>query len=101
MDNDIAKELSLTSIPTNRRDARPISHGFTYYGQLYTPRQLLSLALIAGAIKDLDEPELKYAMALALSDAAGNNNRMCRYAVDWLKLTPAFGCMASMWLRDL
>ena len=91
MDNDIAKELSLTSIPTNRRDARPISHGFTYYGQLYTPRQLLSLALIAGAIKDLDEPELKYAMALALSDAAGNNNRMCRYAVDWLKLTPAFG----------
>ena len=91
LSNEIATQLNLTPIPTDRRDTRPISHGFRYYGQLFTPRQLLSLALIAGAIKTIDDQELKYAMALALSDTAGNNNRMCRYAADWLKLTPAFG----------
>ena len=89
--NQIAKEISATPIPSDRRDARPISHGFRYYGQLFAPRQLISLALIANTIRNLQEPDQKYAMALALSDAAGGNNRMCRYAADWLKLTPAFG----------
>ena len=89
--NDFAIEFSETPIPANRRDARPISHGFRYYGQLFAPRQLLSLALIAAAVRDFRDPDLKYTLALALSDAAGSNNRMCRYAADWLKLTPAFG----------
>ena len=89
--HDIAQKLRATQIPTDRRDPRPISHGFTSYGQLFAPRQLLSLALITDAIRDLDSEELRYAMALALSDTTGSNNRMCRYAADWLKLTPAFG----------
>ena len=89
--HDIARQLSATPIPINRRDPRPISHGFTNYGQLFAPRQLLSLSLIADAIKDFEDEELRYSMALALSDSAGSNNRMCRYAADWLKLTPAFG----------
>ena len=89
--NDIAKTLRSTLIPANRRDPRPISHGFTSYGQLYTPRQLLSLSLIADAIKSIEDESVRYTLALALSDTAGNNNRMCRYAADWLKLTPAFG----------
>ena len=90
-DNDIAQTLGSTPIPANRRDPRPISHGFTSYGQLFTPRQLLSLSLITDAIKSIADEHVKYTMALALSDTAGNNNRMCRYAADWLKLTPAFG----------
>ena len=89
--NDIAKTLRTTSIPVNRRDPRPVSHGFTSYGQLYTPRQLLSLSLIADAVKSIEDESVRYTLALALSDTAGNNNRMCRYAADWLKLTPAFG----------
>ena len=91
LDDDIANELSVASIPTNRRDPRPISHGFKFYGQLFAPRQLLSLALIASVINDFEDQDLRYTLALALSDTAGNNNRMCRYAADWLKLTPAFG----------
>ena len=91
LEQETASRISSTLIPADRRDARPISHGFTHYGQLFAPRQLLSLSLIADAIRELQEPELRYAMALALSDAAGSNNRMCRYAADWLKLTPAFG----------
>ena len=87
----LVAELSGTRIPCDRRDPRPISHGFTHYGQLFTPRQLLSLSLIASTIREIKDPEIKYTMALALSDTAGNNNRMCRYAADWLKLTPAFG----------
>ena len=89
--NEIAKTLCSTLIPVNRRDPRPISHGFTSYGQLYTPRQLLSLSLIAEAIKSIEDESVQCTLALALSDTAGNNNRMCRYAADWLKLTPAFG----------
>ncbi len=89
--NEIACRINDTRIPMDRRDPRPISHGFSYYGQLFSPRQLLSLSLISEAISNLDDPDSRYAMALALSDAAGNNNRMCRYAADWLKLTPAFG----------
>ena len=89
--HDIARNLSATLIPINRRDPRPISHGFKSYGDLFAPRQLLALSLITDAIKNIEEEDLKYAMALALSDTAGNNNRMCRYAADWLKLTPAFG----------
>ncbi len=89
--HDIVNKLSATPIPTDRRDPRPISHGFTSYGELFTPRQLLSLALIADEIKDFENKEQQLAMALALSDTAGSNNLMCRYAADWLKLTPAFG----------
>ena len=91
LNNRIANRLCNTPIPTTRRDPRPISHGFTHYGQLFAPRQLMSLALIAESIKDIEDSELRYTMALALSDAVGSNNRMCRYAADWLKLTPAFG----------
>ena len=91
LSNETARGMSDTPIPADRRDPRPISHGFTHYGQLFAPRQLLSLSLIADAIRELGESDLRYAMALALSDAAGSNNRMCRYAADWLKLTPAFG----------
>ena len=86
-----ASRISSIPIPTERRDLRPISHGFTHYGELFAPRQLLSLAMIADAIRELQDPKIKSTMALALSDAAGSNNRMCRYAADWLKLTPAFG----------
>ena len=89
--NDIAKTLHSTLIPVNRRDRRPVSHGFTSYGQLFTPRQLLSLSLIADAVKSIENESVQHTLALALSDTAGNNNRMCRYAADWLKLTPAFG----------
>ncbi len=91
LNHDIAAELRSTLIPTARRDPRPISHGFRTYGQLFGPRQLLSLSLIAETIRGLKEQEQRFAMALALSDAAGSNNLMCRYAADWLKLTPAFG----------
>ena len=80
MDHEIAKEICGIPIPTDRRDPRPISHGFMTYGQLFAPRQLLSLALIADAVKVLEDEELRYAMALALSDTAGSNNMMCRYA---------------------
>ena len=90
LEQETACRISAAHIPTDRRDPRPISHGFTHYGQLFTPRQLLSLSLIADAIGGLQDQEQRYAMALALSDAAGSNNRMCRYAADWLKLTPAF-----------
>ena len=87
----LVRELSGTQIPVDRRDPRPVSHGFTHYSQLFTPRQLLSLSLLADAIREIEDPDIRYTMALALSDTAGNNNRMCRYAADWLKLTPAFG----------
>ena len=91
LEQPTASRISRTPIPTDRRDPRPISHGFTHYGDLFAPRQLLSLAVIADAIREIDDQKLRSTMALALSDTAGNNNRMCRYAADWLKLTPAFG----------
>ena len=89
--NPFAVSIRSAQIPSDRRDPRPISHGFKYYGDLFTPRQLLCLGLIAEAISEVKDIEERFALSLALSDAAGNNNLMCRYAADWLKLTPAFG----------
>lgn len=89
--NPFAVSIRSVQIPSQRRDPRPISHGFKYYGDLFTPRQLFCLGLIAEAISQVKGEEERFALALALSDAAGSNNLMCRYAADWLKLTPAFG----------
>lgn len=89
--NPLAVVIRSVQIPSDRRDARPTSHGFKFYGELFTPRQLVCLSLIAEAIGEVKGMEERFALSLALSDAAGSNNLMCRYATDWLKLTPAFG----------
>ena len=91
LEHATAQKILATKIPPDRRDARPLTHGFTRYGQLFGPRQLLGLSYIADAVSAIDDDEARFALAMALSDAAGSNNLMCRYAVDWLKLTPAFG----------
>lgn len=90
----LALEMLGNPIPAHRRDQRPISHGFHYYGQLFTDRQLIGLSLIVDAITEIDDLDARVALALTLSDTAGNNNLMCRYAADWRKLTPAFGLHA-------
>jgi putative DNA methylase len=86
------EDLLSRFIPVEERfDPRPVSHGFRTYGELFTKRQIRSLGIIAGAIRSTENEELRGALALALSDAAGSNNLLCRYAADWRKLTPAFG----------
>jgi len=87
-----ADALRRVPIPAEGRfDPRPISHGFVSYGDLFTDRQLWALGLLAERVRDWPDERLRGALALALSDAAGSNNLLCRYAADWFKLTPAFG----------
>lgn len=86
-----AHRLLETPIPTTgRTDPRPITYGFRYYGQLFRGRQLYSLGLLSDAIATVDNEDAGMGLALVLSNVAGSNNLLCRYAADWLKLTPAF-----------
>ncbi len=88
----IAGALKKVRIPTEKRfDPRPVSHGFKTYGDLFSPSQLWGLGLIAESIRSWPDERMRGALALALSDASGSNNLLCRYAADWMKLTPAFG----------
>lgn len=89
--NPVALSMLRRLVPAKRRDPRPLSHGFKYYGELFTSRQLWSLGLLAQTISEIEPENTRFALALSLSDAAGCNSLMCRYAADWLKLTPAFG----------
>ncbi|UZE92464.1 MAG: DUF1156 domain-containing protein [Methanosarcinales archaeon] len=83
------------AIPTeNRKDKRPISHGYTHYYQLFNKRQLLSLSLIYGEILKIRDANIREFLLLAFSDSLANNNMLCYYAFAYRKLTPLFGLHA-------
>jgi len=78
----------------DRDDPRPLSYGYRQYRDLFNPRQLLCLSLIAEAIRKVDDTASREFLALALSDALAANNMFCFYAFDYRKLTPLFGLHA-------
>ncbi len=78
----------------NRSDKRPVSMGYRRYRDLFNDRQLLCLATLARAIKQVKPPKLRAFLALAFSDCLAANNMLCFYAFDYQKLTPLFGVHA-------
>jgi adenine-specific DNA methylase len=74
----------------NRFDARPVSHGFSRYDQLFNPRQLYSLSLLLSEILKLDDKASKEYLLLAFSDCLASNNQLVSYAFGYQKITPLF-----------
>lgn len=80
-------------IPAERSDHRPLSYGYTWYGELYNDRQKLHLGLLAQAIQRLDGPVRK-ALQIAFSNHLKTNCMMTNYAGGWRRLAPLFSIRA-------
>lgn len=81
-------------IPVKRRaDNRLIKYGYRRYRELFNPRQLLHLALLAEAIDGLSG-QTREALALAFSDHLTTNCMLTHYAFGWRRLSPLFSIRA-------
>lgn len=76
-----------------RADDRLPRYGYRQYQQLFNPRQLLHLSLLAEAIAALPGPEQE-AFALAFSDHLTTNCMMTSYARGWRRTSPLFSIRA-------
>jgi putative DNA methylase len=79
-------------IPINKSgDARPQSHGYLLYKDLFNARQLLSLSILLDNVMKIEKDDIREWFLLAFSDCLASNNMLCCYAYDYKKLTPLFG----------
>lgn len=77
-----------------RSDRRPLLYGIRRYRDLFNDRQLFGLGVIARAIKDTKDRDVRNALALAFSHALASNNMFCGWAFGYRRLTPLFGVHA-------
>lgn len=81
-------------IPTEgRADDRLVRYGYRRYRELFNPRQLLHLSVLAEAIGGLRGPA-RDALALAFSDHLATNCMLTQYAFGWRRLAPLFSVRA-------
>ncbi|MFO0877589.1 MAG: hypothetical protein U0840_09455 [Gemmataceae bacterium] len=81
-------------IPTEgRSDDRLTRYGYRRYRELFNPRQLLHLSVLAEAIAGLTGPA-REALALAFSDHLTTNCMLTQYAFGWRRLAPLFSIRA-------
>lgn len=76
-----------------RADDRLIQYGYQKYSDLFNPRQLLHLSVLAEAIHQLEGPA-REALALAFSDHLTTNCMLTHYAFGWRRLAPLFSIRA-------
>lgn len=77
----------------NRTDARLIDYGYRNYQELFNPRQLLHLSLLAGEILKLPE-RYRAPLAIAFSNHLTTNCMLTSYAFGWRRLSPLFSVRA-------
>jgi len=82
-----------TKIPTDRVDDRLIRYGYRRYRDLFNPRQLLHLSLLAEAILELPD-EQRGVAALAFSNHLTTTCMLTSYAAGWRRLVPLFSIRA-------
>jgi putative DNA methylase len=76
-----------------RADDRLPRYGYVRYRELFNPRQLLHLSLLAEEIASLDSA-VREPIALAFSDHLATNCMMTHYAFGWRRLAPLFSLRA-------
>ena len=82
------------AIPTDgRSDDRLLDYGYRNYQDLFNPRQLLHLSVLAEAIARTKGQE-RNALALAFSDHLTTNCMLTHYAFGWRRLAPLFSIRA-------
>lgn len=78
-------------LTTQRRDRRPVSHGFETVGSLFLPRQQLLLDAAMGWIERHDIPAVqRQALTLFITGLLTSNNALCGYAREYGRLAPLF-----------
>jgi putative DNA methylase len=83
------------TIPSKgRSDRRPLIYGVRQYMELFNDRQLLGLGLIARAVMETKDLNVRQALALAFSHCLASNNMLCGWAFGYRRLTPLFGVHA-------
>lgn len=89
-----AAYIPATKIPTKGRvDDRPLRYGYVRYRDLFNPRQLLHLSLLAEAILELPD-EQRGVAALAFSNHLTTSCMLTSYAAGWRRLVPLFSIRA-------
>lgn len=88
------KHIPARRIPVNgRADSRLTKYGYQHYRELFNPRQLLHLSVLAEALEEVKGPA-KDAIALAFSDHLTTNCMLTNYAFGWRRLSPLFAIRA-------
>jgi putative DNA methylase len=78
-------------LAVERRDRRPVSHGFETVGSLFTPRQRLLLAAAMRWIETRSMPtDQTRALSLFVTGLLTSNNALCGYARAYGRLAPLF-----------
>ena len=77
----------------DRFDSRLIDYGYRQWTELFNPRQLLHLSLLAEAIETYDQP-IRTALSMAFSDHLTTNCMLTSYAAGWRRLSPLFSIRA-------
>jgi putative DNA methylase len=77
----------------DRLDSRLIDYGYRQWTELFNPRQLLHLSLLAEAIEAYDQP-IRTALSMAFSDHLTTNCMLTSYAAGWRRLSPLFSIRA-------
>ena len=85
--------IPAAKIPTDRVDDRLIRYGYRRYRDLFNPRQLLHLSLLAEAILELPD-EQRGVAALAFSNHLTTTCMLTSYAASWRRLVPLFSIRA-------
>ena len=80
-------------IGRDRTDSRLLDYGYRNWTDLFNPRQLLHLSLLAEAITRYDGT-VRDALSIAFSSHLTTNCMMAGYAAGWRRLTPLFGVRA-------
>ena len=80
-------------IDDDRTDSRLLDYGYRRWTDLFNPRQLLHLSLLAEAISKYDGT-VREALSIAFSSHLTTNCMMAGYAAGWRRLTPLFGVRA-------
>lgn len=84
-------DLEISNV--DRADSRLFDYGYRRWSDLFNPRQLLHLSILAQAIEKYDEPE-RLALAMAFSSHLTTNCMLTSYAAGWRRLTPLFSVRA-------
>lgn len=74
---------------SGRSDNRLVAYGYRRYTDLFNARQLLHLARLGAAIREVDA-EQREALALAYSNHLTSNCMLTSYTARWRQVTPLF-----------
>lgn len=88
--NDITMELPEDEIPDGDETKRLHRWGYRKFREMFNERQLLSLGLLMRRIKEVEDNEIRHALATIFSDTLRYQNMLARYDVYALKCQDIF-----------